>query len=184
MKRVSLGAARRYARALLDVAREKADPAALRAELGQAVAALASQKELQTVLAHPAVTVEKKKAILAAVFAEQNTSDLLRRLLALLAQADRVNLLPAIAESYAAALNAQNNVAAADVVSAVQLAPEQAAAVEGALKKATGMAIEMTTSIDSSLLGGVLVKIGGRHFDGSVRGRLRAMREHLGAQGS
>lgn len=183
MKRASLGAARRYARALLDVAREKGDPAPLRKELEAVASAFAGQPELRAALTHPALSVEKKKALVAAVF--KSDTELLGRLLALLAGADRLELLPAIAASYAAQLNSQQNVAAAEAVSAVPLGDDQRAALEAALEKATGMGIELKTSVDRALLGGLLVKIGGRHFDGSVRGRLKALRERLtGAQGS
>jgi F-type H+-transporting ATPase subunit delta len=183
MKRASPGAARRYARALLDVALQKGDPAPLRKELEAVASAFEAHPELRAALTHPALSVDKKKALVAAVF--KSDAELIARLLALLAGADRFELLPAIAASYAALLNAQKNVAAAEAVSAVPLADEQRAALEAALKKATGMGIELKTSVDRALLGGVLVKIGGRHFDGSVRGRLRALRERLtGARGS
>lgn len=185
MKRVSPGAARRYARALLDVALEQADATALRQELSEAAVALSTHPELAALLSHPALSVDKKKSLVAAVFAPERASELLRRLLGLLVEANRTELLPAIASSYAALLNAHHNVAAADVVSATPIEKDQLDAIAGALKRATGMGIELKTSLEPALLAGVVVKIGGRHFDGSVRGRLQALRARLtGAQGS
>jgi F-type H+-transporting ATPase subunit delta len=184
MKRASPGAARRYARALLDVALQKADPVALRRELETVALSFEAHAELRGLLTHPALSSDKKQALAAAVF-KGAVSELPQRLIALLAEANRLELLPAIARSYAALLNAHRNVAAAEVVSAVTLADDQRAAIEAALCKATGMGVELSARVDKTLLGGVLVKIAGRHFDGSVRSRLRALRERLtGTQGS
>ena len=70
MRSSSLGAARRYARALLDVALGGADPEAVHGELDEAVRLLGDSRDLARFLTHPAVSVEKKKKVVAAVWAE------------------------------------------------------------------------------------------------------------------
>ncbi len=179
MKRLSAGAARRYARALLDVAINRGDPRALERELSGVRADLAGSAELRAALQSPALGAERKRALISALWGKTGTSDLLGRLLELLAERDRLELVPLIAESYRLLVLAHENVASADVVSAVTLDAEQLAAVEAALQKATGTRVEIETSVDAELLGGILVKLGGRHYDGSVRGRLKALRASL-----
>ena len=179
MKRLSPGASRRYARALLDVALAQSDAAALRRELEAATALLGANPELRQVLGNRALAAERKKKLALAIWTEPGASVIFRRLLSLLAERDRLELLPAIASAYRALLLAHQNVAAAQVVSAVPLEKEPLAALEAALRKATGRGVEIEANLDRELLGGILVKLGGRHYDGSVRGRLKALRASL-----
>ena len=93
-----------------------------------------------------------------------------------------MELLPAIEESLGVLWNAQRGVMAAEAVSAVALDEAQTRAVAEALRKATGKDVELQTRTDPALLGGILVKMAGRTYDGTVRGRLRALRQRLVGQ--
>jgi F-type H+-transporting ATPase subunit delta len=171
-------ASRRYARALLDVALQQGDPEALRGELQAAVALLAAQEELRAALEHPALPAESKKKVVEAVW-DGRTSKVLARLLALLAERGRVSLLAAIAQTYGGLWNAHRGVVPAEAVSATALDDAQLRAVKDALRRATGKEIELESRTDGALLGGLLVRMAGRTYDGTVRGRLRALRERL-----
>ena len=179
MKRLSPGASRRYARALLDVALAQSNPAALRGELEAASALLGANQELRQALGNRALSSERKKKLALTIWSEPGASVIFRRLLSLLALRDRLELLPAIASAYRALLLAHQNVGAAQVVSAAPLDKDQLATLETALRKATGRGVEIEASLDRELLGGILVKLGGRRYDGSVRGRLMALRASL-----
>lgn len=179
MKTLSAGAARRYARALLDVAIGKGDPRALERELSAVRADIAASDELRGALQNPALAAGRKKALVSALWGHSGSSELLRRMLELLAERDRLELLPLVAENYRLLLLAHENVAPVQLVSAVALDAEQVSAIDAALQKATGARVEIEVSVDPELLGGVLVKLGGRHYDGSVRGRLAALRASL-----
>jgi F-type H+-transporting ATPase subunit delta len=181
MKRASPAAARRYARALLDLATQAGDPAALREDLRSARVVLASEPRLAGLLASPALATDARKRLLGAVFAERGASALLVRLLELLAERRRMELLPAIVDAYGALWNAQRGVASAEAVSARPLAEDERRALVAALEKTTGLGIELETREDPSLLGGLLVRVAGRSYDGSVRARLRALRARLTA---
>jgi F-type H+-transporting ATPase subunit delta len=184
MKTGSLGAARRYARALLDVALEADEAETVRGELRDAVRLLGESRDLAKFLAHPAVNVEKKKKVVAAVWAEGRATAPLRRLLLLLAERSRFRLLPGIEAAFGDLWNAHRRVLAAEVVSATFLAPDQRAAIATAVQKATGMGVETRETVDPSVLGGVRVTAAGRTYDGTVRRWLSALRERLvfGAQ--
>jgi F-type H+-transporting ATPase subunit delta len=173
--------ARRYARALLEVA-GAGRAAALRGELEAWSALLAGHPDLLVALRHPGVPLEKKKALLATLGKRADASDLTQRLLALLLERERLALLPDIAAAYVALWNAQRGVVAAEVVSVIRLTPDQEDAVRAAAARATGKRdVELRTQVDEALLGGVLVRMEGRTYDGSVRGRLRALGEKLKA---
>ncbi len=175
MKRLSASASRRYARALLDVALAQGDPVAVRRELEAAATLLGTSADLRAAFGSRGLSAERKKKLALAVWSEPGASVIFRRLMSLLAERDRLELLPAIAAAYRALLLVHENVAAVEVVTAAALDEEQRAALEAALRKATGRDVEIDASLDPELLGGVLVKLGGRHYDGSVRGRLKAL---------
>lgn len=181
MKRSEVTAARRYARALLEVsfASAEGDPAALRRELEQASALLEERRDLSEALASPAVPPAAKRGLVEAVWRE--ASPLLRRLLALLVERGRVGLAAAIASTYADLWNAARGVVPAEAISAVPLAGEQLAAVERALGRVARRDVELKASVDPEVMGGLMVRIGGLVYDGTVRGRLRALRERLAA---
>jgi F-type H+-transporting ATPase subunit delta len=152
---------------------------AVRAELQSAVGLLSEQHELARVLANPALPPGRKKDVVLAVWPEDNASPLFRRLLSLLAENGRLGALAAIDSAFGSLWNAHRHVASAEVVSAVSLDEDQKRSLLGALEKATGMGVEIETRIDPAVLGGVLVRVGGRSYDGTVRSRLGALKERL-----
>jgi F-type H+-transporting ATPase subunit delta len=176
--------ARRYARALLEVATEpsrrgKPKPERLRAELAEAESLLQKHRDLRTVLTHPAVSVEKKRKIASAIWEKTGGSELLVRLLDLLASRDRLELLPEITREFGEAWNAARGAIGAEAVAAAPLEKAQVAALAQALGRLTGLEVELRESVDPELLGGLLVRMGGRTYDGTVRTRLRALRRQL-----
>ncbi len=177
MKGASRGVARRYSRAIFEVAAAAGTARELRPELEAAARALRGSPELERALLHPALPVQKKRSLVATVFAAG--SSLLLKTLDLLTSRGRLPLLPAVAEEYVRILLESENVETAELVTAAPLPPEQAARVEVALEAVTGKGIELRSEVDPELLGGVLVKIGGRHYDGTVRGSLRALKARL-----
>lgn len=179
LKRDAPGAARRYARALLDVALQKGVAEPLRAELAAMADLIAGHRDLAGLLSNPAVSAERKRKLVSAVAARAQASDLLARLLALLGERDRLDLLSAIVAAYVKLWNAHRGVVAAEAVSATPLEETQARAVAGALSALTGREVDLAARVDPRLLGGMLVKMEGRTYDGSVRARLTELRRRL-----
>ena len=171
-------AARRYARALLDVAVQQGDPEAVRRELSEATALMAAQAELRSALLSPALPGEAKNKLLDAVWGPR-VSKLTARLMALLAERGRIGLLGAIEESFGALWNAHRGAVAAEAVSAVPLDEAQTRALAETLRRATGKEVELQVRTDAALLGGLMVSMAGRTYDGSVRGRLKSLRARL-----
>jgi F-type H+-transporting ATPase subunit delta len=174
--------ARRYARALFDAAAHLGPeaPLALRDELRAFAPLLAGHAELRHALSHPGLGAEPRRRVLAAIADRAGASVLLRRLVELLATRDRALLLPDIAEAYADIANAASGVVSAEAVSAVALPEAQARALAGTLGGPAGPA-ELRRRVDPELIGGLLVRVGGKTYDGTVRTHLAALRRRLAA---
>ena len=163
------GSARRYARALLDVALEKGDTA-LRQDLDDLGRLYAEHAELRTLLLHPAVPAEKKTGVIAALL-RGRPSDLLQRLIALLVERDRIELLPLIAKAYVRLWNTRKGIVEAEAVSARELDETEARAISAAAGRAMGgKQVELRRRVDPGLMGGLLLRMEGRIYDGSVQG--------------
>jgi F-type H+-transporting ATPase subunit delta len=93
---------------------------------------------------------------------------------------DRLGLLGEVAAAYSDLANASQGVVAAAVVSAVPLAPAQRKALEQALA-GQASSIELTSEVEPGLVGGLVIRMAGRTYDGSVRTRLAALRRRLAA---
>jgi F-type H+-transporting ATPase subunit delta len=146
------------------------------------VSLLESHAELHTILTHPAVSAERKGRIASEVWVDRTGTELVPRLMALLAERDRVELLPGIEEIYSELWNAQRGVVSAEAATAQHLSPQETQSLAQALGRAVGKEVELVTRVEPELLGGVLVKMQGRTYDGTVRGRLRSLRRHLGQE--
>jgi F-type H+-transporting ATPase subunit delta len=177
MRKASRSIARRYARALLDIAQERGGAETLDPGLRAAAQLLEGHADLRRVLSHPALPAEKKKKVAGQVW--KSAPPLLLRLLDLLIERDRMTLLPAIAELYTELWNEQRGVVAAQAVSATPLADGQQKALAAAAKTLVGREVVLETAVDPELLGGVLLRMDGRTYDGSLRAQLRALRARL-----
>jgi F-type H+-transporting ATPase subunit delta len=172
--------ARRYARALLEVADAQGGNAALalRDELREFEPLLQGSAELRGALLHPGVSAEQKRRLLAAIAERAGASPLLVRLLDLLGIRDRASLLPDVVRAYAELANARRGVVSAEVASAVPLPEHQRRALAAALGGG-GAGVELQARVAPELLGGIVVRTGGRTYDGTVRTALTTLRRRL-----
>jgi F-type H+-transporting ATPase subunit delta len=167
----------RSARPAKDERVPKADE--LAQELRQTLELLEGAPELQRVLADPLLPTPRKRALAEEVFTRAKASPLLVRLLGLLVEAGRTDLLPGIEEAFRQAWNAERGVAEAEAVTAVELDEKQREALTQALAGVSGHDVDLRTRLDPRVIGGVLVRMAGKSYDGTVRGRLKAMRARL-----
>jgi F-type H+-transporting ATPase subunit delta len=180
MRSGSLIAARRYADALLEVAAgAKADLPQVRQSLGQVAALLREHAGLAGFFSHPGVAADRKQRLLDALTKGAHSDDPVPRLLRLLVERRRLELLPAIEQAYVRAWNERRGVIAVEAVSAAPLGPEQIDSLRRRIETATGRSVDLEARVDTSLIGGVLVKIGGRTIDGTARGYLKALRTRV-----
>ncbi|MBK5255571.1 MAG: ATP synthase F1 subunit delta [Vicinamibacteria bacterium] len=166
--------ARRYAHAIIETATETR---AVRDELAAISGTLNATPALLEALSNPGVPSANKKAVVTAIF--QGLSSPLPRLMDMLIDASRVELIHEIAHRYRDEWNAKNNVHAARVTAALELDDDARDRVRRAIEKAVSGSVEMEITTDPSLVGGLKVEVDGHLFDGTVKARLKALRQHL-----
>ncbi len=173
-------AATRYARALLDVAvQERANLEGIEHELAAFVDLFSTHATLERVLLNPAVPVPRKRAAVAELTKAAGASATVSKLLALLAERDRLVLLPDLLASYRDRLLDYRKVVRAEVTTAAPLAADRAKAIEASLARMTGRTVMLDTKVDPSIIGGVVARIGSTVYDGSVTRQLQKMKERL-----
>jgi F-type H+-transporting ATPase subunit delta len=182
VRRTSGALARRYARALLEVAEARGQTTALelRDELRGFASQLQDHEPLRRALAHPGLGAEPKRRIVAALAERAKASPLMQKLVEVLAVRDRLPLLGEVAAAYAALANAAKGVVRAEVVSAAPLGPAQQQALVEALR-GEGKSVELESEVEPALVGGLVIRVAGRTYDGSVRTQLAALRRRLAA---
>ncbi|HLB44539.1 MAG TPA: ATP synthase F1 subunit delta [Candidatus Limnocylindrales bacterium] len=172
-------AARRYARALLDVCLKETDPQQVEQELVAFAGLVGAHAELARVLANPAVPSPRKRAAVAEILVRAPVSPVLGRLLLLLAERDRLVLLPDLATAFRERLLDHRRVVRAAVTTAVPLPDDRVQALRQGLAAATGREVVLEASVDPAIVGGVVARVGSLVFDGSVTRQLERMREKL-----
>jgi F-type H+-transporting ATPase subunit delta len=178
--------ARRYAAALFDVtSRNRTEEQAGR-DIAAVVALIQGHDGLQRALETPAVPAQRKKAVIEAVMAAagaigtgSQVGDETRRMIVMLAERDRLAILPDVAALFAERLMAAKKIVPAEVVTAVPLPEKSRAAMAQALGRATGAEVTITARVDPAIVGGVIATVGSRVYDGSVAGQLDRLKKKL-----
>jgi F-type H+-transporting ATPase subunit delta len=173
-------AAIRYARALLDIAiKEKANLEQIESDLAQFVGLFAQHPTLEKVLLNPAVPVPRKRAAVVELTGQAKLPPILSKLLVLLAERDRLVLMPDLLAAYRERLLEHQHVVRADVTTATPLAAERQQAIQSGLARVTGRTVTLSTRVDPSIIGGVIARVGSTVYDGSVTRQLERMKDRL-----
>jgi F-type H+-transporting ATPase subunit delta len=173
-------AAARYSRALLEVSiKEHGDLQQIEQELAAFVDLLTQHPALAKVLLNPAIPVQRKQATVAELIGRLHTPPVLAKLIALLAERDRLVLLPDLLASYRDRLLDHQNVVRAEVTTAVPLAAERTKGIEQALARVTGRTVTLAAKVDPAIIGGVVARVGSTVYDGSVTTQLQKMKNRL-----
>jgi F-type H+-transporting ATPase subunit delta len=173
-------AAARYSRALLDVSiKERGDLQQIEQQLAAFVDLLGEHPALAKVLLNPAIPVQRKQATVAELIGRLGTIPVVAKLVSLLAERDRLVLLPDLLASYRERLLDHQNVVRAEVTTAVPLATERTQAIERALTRLTGQTVRLAAKVDPGILGGVVTRIGSTVYDGSVTTQLQKLKHRL-----
>jgi F-type H+-transporting ATPase subunit delta len=173
----SRSSARRYAEAAFEIAQADGTLDEWLRDLKFAANAV-GQPTVERLLGNPAVAVAVRvKAADDAL--GKRISDKALNLVRLLIRRGRVELLPQVAKRYEELYERQKGIVRATITSAAPLDDAELQAIQARLSQMTGGTLRTDVSVDPSLLGGVIVRIGDRMIDGSVRGRLERLRNRI-----
>jgi F-type H+-transporting ATPase subunit delta len=175
----SRASATRYARALFDVALKESDPAQVERDLSAFTGLMSSNPDLQSVLTNPGAPVAGKRAVTETLAKRLNVVSPVGKLLVLLAERERLALVPDVLAVYRERLMDYQQIVRAEVTTAAPLSPDRAAQLEQRLAQATGRRVDVTMSVNPAIIGGIVARIGGTVYDGSVATQLSKMRERL-----
>jgi F-type H+-transporting ATPase subunit delta len=171
----------RYARALFDVAmKESGDVDQIGRDLTAFAQMVAGNDGLAKVLANPAIPSARKRAVMEQLLARSgNISPILSKILLLLADRDRLRLLPDLAAGYRDRLMQHANIVRAEVVTAAPIPADRVAALKDGLARATGRQVQLESRVDPTLIGGAVTRVGSTVFDGSIATQLLKLKQEL-----
>jgi F-type H+-transporting ATPase subunit delta len=171
--------AARYAKALFDVAVAESTPEQAEQELTAFSVVVQGHSDLRQALESPAVPAARKAAVVAHLLDLLKQSGPVRKLLILLAERDRLELLPELVTVYHERVMEHLKVVQAEVTTAAALPADQAAELQQRLGKTLGRSVVLTTKVDPALIGGMVTRIGGTVYDGSLATQLTGLRQRL-----
>jgi F-type H+-transporting ATPase subunit delta len=169
-----------YARAFADVVLSaRLDATRSVGGLREIARLLAESAPLRRVWENPAVPAEQKRHLLDAIVQREGIDKPVRNLIAVLIDHRRVQFLERIIQQLEKELDARLGFAEAQISSARELGDTEKRGLEAKIEKTTGKKVRAHYELDSSLLGGAVVRVGSTIYDGSVKGQLERIREAI-----
>ena len=170
----------RYARALLDVAERQGQLERVDQEISAFAALVDEQPLLRKSLLNPAVPPGPKRAVVASLLERAGgQSEITVRLLTLLAERDRLTLLPELVEVFRDQLMAHRGVVRARLTTAEPLSASRVDEITQKLARATGKQVMVDTGTDPNVIGGLVTQIGSTVWDGSIARHLARLRNRF-----
>jgi len=165
----------RYASALYELASEKKAVAAVEADLEKLGEALGASDDLSALIRNPQISREAASKAMDGIAALLGLSDLTKQFLGVLAGNRRLAALPDVVRAFAAIAAAARGEVTAEVSSAHPLSDTQLKDLAAKLKEREGKDVKIKANVDPDLLGGLVVRIGSRQIDSSIRTRLNTL---------
>ena len=170
------GLARRYATAVLELAQEEKSVAAVEKDFIQLAKLIAESADLARLVRAPVFSRDEQKKGMDAILRRMEASPLTVRFVLTLAAKRRLFILTDIIRGFEQMVAAQRGQMAAHVTSARPLSDAQTAELKSILKAKLNRDIQLATNVDPTLLGGLIVKVGSRMIDSSLRTKLEGLR--------
>lgn len=169
----------RYASALFDLASENGTVSAVETDLEKVGQAIKESADFAALIRNPQISREAAGKALEAIAGVLGLSDLTKNFLGVLAANRRLAALPEIIRAFAAIAAAQRGEATAEVTSAHALTDDQVEQLRQKLEVREGRKVKVRTSVDPDLLGGLVVTIGSKRIDSSIRTRLNSLAQAM-----
>jgi F-type H+-transporting ATPase subunit delta len=176
---ISAGIASRYASAVFDLAREEGQLAAIEADTETLDAALRQSADFRSLISSPLYSRDEQGRAIAALAAHMGLSPISTNLLGLMAAKRRLFVLPQLVAALRARISAEKGEVTAEVVSAKPLTKTQAEKLAQTLSAKAGKNVKITATVDESLIGGLVVRVGSKMIDTSIRSKLAALQNSM-----
>ena len=176
---ISVGIAGRYAQALFELAKDEGALKALEADAEALQAALAASPELAEMIASPVVARAEQTSAMVAVAAKMGLSTLTTNTLALMGANRRLFVVSQLVADLQARIAVEKGEVTADVTSATKLSAAQAKKLAETLKAKVGKTVKLNTTVDESLIGGLIVKLGSTMIDTSIKAKLAGLQNAM-----
>ena len=169
------GIAERYATALYELAEADKQLDIVAGDLGDIKAMINGSADLRRLIRSPLIDRDKQAEAIAAVLAKSGVSDLTRRFVGVVTANRRLFALPQVIDGFLALLAARRGEVSAQVTSANKLDPRHVEALTETLRRVIGGKVSVDLKVDPNILGGLVVRVGSRMFDSSLRTKLQRM---------
>lgn len=173
------GMAGRYATALFELASEAGAVDSVKADLDRLSALIAESADLARLVKSPVFSAEEQLKAISAVLDTLGISGLAGNFVKLVAQNRRLFALPGMIADYAALVAAQRGETTAQVTVAAPLSDDHFATLKATLAEKTGKDVNLDVTVDPSILGGLIVKLGSRMVDASLKTKLNSIRHAM-----
>ncbi len=170
------GLAARYASALYDLADESNAIDAVAADLTGLQSLFEDSEDFARFIKSPVFSREDQTNGIAAIAAKAGLTEISQKFLGLVASNRRLFALPDMIRAYNAILAARRGQLTADVTAAAKLTDAQSKSLAASLKAAMGASVAVTTKVDPSILGGLIVRVGSRMVDSSLKSKLQRLK--------
>ncbi len=172
---ISTGIAQRYAKAVFELAKEADKVKAVEADLTALFDAMADSSDFRDLIHSPIYTRDQQAGAIAALAKKMKLSPMMANTLALMAQKRRLFVMPQLVQTLRAIIAEDKGEVTADVTSAKALTKTQADKLTKSLKASTGKTVTLQQTVDESLIGGLIVKVGSKMIDTSIRSKLNSL---------
>ena len=170
--------ASRYARSVFDLAIELKNVDKVYADMLVLDQVCKDNRNLVTLLKNPIVRYDYKLRILRKVF-DKHVDKLTLKFFDLICRKNRASILPEVSKVFVMLFHDHKGIIKADISSAVKLSAAIIKEFDGIISKATGKKVELDSTIDESLIGGYVLKIGDNQIDNSLKSKLNKLRREL-----
>ncbi len=170
------GLSGRYATALFELADEEKQLDAVAGDLASIGAMIGDSADLRRLIRSPVISRDNQLTAMDAILEAAEVSQLTRNFIGVVTRNRRLFSLPGMIKGYQALLAASRGEATAEVVTATELTDAQLGALENSIKQAMGTKVAIDAKVDASLLGGLVVKVGSRMVDTSLKTKLSQLR--------
>ena len=169
---MSNAAARRYAKALFELANEGKSLKTVESQVDELAGAIEGSDELSSFIASPLASREVAENVISSIAKKAKFHDLLTNTLKVMVQKGRMSLIPEMIVAFRELAAQARDELVAEVISAKALTKAQEKKLADTLKAKMGKAVAIENIIDESLIGGLVVKMGSIMIDSSVKGKL------------